>query len=155
MGNKKEINENRRRINKLTGAGILAAATGAIGGTIAWVDARTNPGDTGREIYRDSYTGEEFRDVRDCLEEDEIRGLGNKIDELLDSDEGRNLKEVEFIYHQKGSSEDTGSSLRYTIELQGGEEHRSPWDETENQYIKPLAEAKQSSDISGYAEDNC
>jgi hypothetical protein len=43
MSNKDEINENRRRINKLTGAGILTVLTGGTVGTAAYLDAANKP----------------------------------------------------------------------------------------------------------------
>jgi len=85
----------------------------------------------------------------------DLRGLSQELDELLDEDEGRTLTTVEYVFDQSGSSRDVGSSFRYTIELEGGDEYIQGWYDAENSAIKPLAEASNYDDLSEYAEENC
>jgi len=152
-------NEDRRIANKALGAAVAAgfgaAGTLAVDGVI-WESSQQNAGSP-RETTRGSLNREEVEEIKSCLDEGsrDLRGLSQELDELLDEDEGRTLTTVEYVFDQSGSSRDVGSSFRYTIELEGGDEYIQGWYDAENSAINPLAEASNYDDLSEYAEENC
>ena len=149
----------RREFNKTTAAAVIGALTGTGGfgwGVYSLTNDDEDSGSETQEITRASYDREQLTDLQACLDESELRGLGESIDELLDPDQGRTVKEVEIVYDPNGQPGDTGSSFRYTVELEGtGEEHQLGWYDAQNKVLEPLAEASEYNDLSNYAEENC
>ncbi len=152
----------RRKVWKLGGltAGGFAL-TGLLGGA-AWHDARNRPkqetgGEADGKTVRGSYDREEVQQLKACVDEDEMRGFGKSIDELLNPDEGRTVTRFEYVHDGSGEPSDVGSSIRYEVELEGtGETHELGWYKVENEVLEPFAEAKNyDGGLGEYAEENC
>lgn len=153
---------NRREFNRTTAAAVIGALTGTAGIGGAAInrltgDENQQSGSTKKETSRGSYDREELEQLEACVDEDDMRGLGESIDELLDPDEGRTVTSLDYVHDGSGSPSDVGSSFRYEVELEGtGETHDLGWYSVENEVIEPFAEAENYDGTLGeYAEENC
>ncbi|EHK02356.1 hypothetical protein HRED_01796 [Candidatus Haloredivivus sp. G17] len=152
----------RREFNRTTAAAAIGILTGTAGISGVAVNRLTRDenqqyGSTRRETVRGSYDRDEIEQLKACVDEDDMRGFGESIDELLNPDEGRTVTRFEYVHDSSGDPSNVGSSIRYELELEGtGETHELGWHKVENEVLQPFAEAKNyDGSLEEYAEENC
>lgn len=128
MSNKDDINENRRRINKLTGAGILTLLTGGTVGTAAYLDAANKPEQEASEPTTPggSSSGSQGYSPGELNNWD-------SIENCLSGEQGESVTEVVERYGELSRND-----LRYSVETDGGIIMHKPDEEG----YEPIAETK-------------
>lgn len=158
MVDRDEFETTRRTAWKALGLAGIGTAVGGLGSVGAAIYGSNRPEqETSREISRGNYNQEELEQLEACVDDDDMRGLGESIDELLNSEEGRTVINFEYVHDGTGSPSDVGSSFRYEVELEGtGETHDLGWYSVENEVLEPFAEAENhDGSLQDYAEANC
>ena len=151
----KETNENRRRINQLLALAVGGGIVSAFADGYIWQESQENAGSQ-REITRGTYTADQLREIETCLEDrTDFEGIDETFGELLNEDEDRNLRELEYVFDETGPRSGVSSSIRYTVELEGGGTHELGWYQAQNSDVEILAEASTYDDLSNYEEENC
>lgn len=162
MVDRDEFETTRRTAWKALGLAGIGTAVGGLGSVGAAIYGSNRPeqetgGEADGKTVRGSYDREEVQQLKACVDEDEMRGFGKSIDELLNPDEGRTVNRFEYVHDGSGDPSDVGSSIRYEVELEGtGETHELGWYKVENEVLEPFAEAKNyDGGLGEYAEENC